>query len=135
MSTALGEVPRDLKHMLAESTRSYYVPRVRLGNAAGGIYEFELNPSNKLHPSPVGAGLSHMMRREPQTRCIPLPQPGPHAVCGVGWLWGGARGGGTLANKDREESAPTPNPSPRSQRKRATRGGGEHGEVRFTISA
>jgi hypothetical protein len=37
----------------------------------------------------------------------------------------GVRGGGTLGNK---ESAPTPNPSPHSQRKRAARGGGEHGE-------
>src|SRR5262249_38731891 len=62
---------------------------------------------------------------------FPSPSRGPRDACVAGWLWGGVRGGGTLANKEREErkeSAPTPNPSPRSQRKHAARGGGEHGE-------
>jgi hypothetical protein len=58
----------------------------------------------------------------------PPPAGVPHAACGVGWPWGGARGGGVLGSKENEERAPTPNPSPHSQRKHAARGGGEHGE-------
>jgi hypothetical protein len=63
----------------------------------------------------------------PDSLCSP-PPAGPHAACGVGWPWGGVRGGGTLFTKESEESTPTPNPSPHSQRKHAARGGGEHGE-------
>src|SRR6516164_8403201 len=59
---------------------------------------------------PLNTGLSHMARRKSQLGVFPSPSRGPRDACVAGWLWGGARGGGTLANKEREESAPTPTP-------------------------
>src|SRR5262249_17489035 len=72
----------------------------------------------------------HRIRRDASRKLglFPSPTRGPRDACVPGWLWGGARGGGTLANREAEESAPTPNPFPHSQRKHAARGGGEHAE-------
>src|SRR6516165_4456161 len=91
--------------------------------------------ANVLYLPLKGRAIACGETRAAKSVCSPPPAGVPATLesrCGCGE---GLGVGGTLANKEREESAPTPNPSPRSQRKHAARGGGEHGEVRFTVSA
>src|SRR6516162_9474951 len=59
---------------------------------------------------------------------FPSPSRGPRDACVAGWLWGGARGGGT-ANKEVETKAPPPPTPPQARSASTLLAGGEHGEL------